>query len=359
MKIFKYITLIAFMICDNPLLAMNEQEAVETEQEKKAIATIEKLRKKEPESGAGIKVFGSNENPISLALEKNDRGEWHPTPDALTKLLNTYEPLKEYLPSMPKVMVEKSSAIGNGNIALFVAYRKDYRTAKGDIVEKQPLFFLKISRSDPQFDLQNVPKTLDALQKGPVGRLGRKTISNPDLPIIVLQEMFFIYKGNDNKNYTIEVMHGAHGEQANDIIEHGDLALIKRCAEKIGRALGLFHLQFIKYNNSNSPTEWTTMIHGDFHYDNVFFDANTSRVYFIDNAGMHIGKLSKDFDHMLRLAYRTKNYPTFLLYFIKGYLSVYPTDKKIMIAKYLKETIREPQFLKSLDEILTEAGARA
>jgi len=366
MKIFKYITLIAFMICNNHLLAMEEQTAAtdiqkESEQEKKAVATIEKFRKKQPELGAGIKIFGSDENPIPLALEKNDRGEWYPTADALTKLLNTYEPLKEYLPNMPKVIVEKSSAIGTLSIALFVAYRDENKSIGGVAIKGKPLFFLKISVSNsPTAETSNfdMPKALDALQKGPVGRLALKAMSNPDFPIIVLQEMFFIYKGNDNKNYTIEVMHLAHGEQAYSIIESRDLALLKRCAEKIGRALGLFHLQFIKYNNSNSPTKWTTMIHGDFHYNNVFFDAKTSRVYFIDNSGMSKGAPLEDFRHMLRLVYRSKNYSTFLLYFIKGYLSAYPTDKKIMIAKYLKETIREPEFLKSLDEILTEASAQ-
>jgi hypothetical protein len=356
MKIFKYITLIAFMICNNYLLAMEEQTAVEdiqkeSAQEKKAVATIEKLRKKQPEFGAGIKIFGSDENPISLALEKNDIGEWYPTANALTKLLNTYEPLKEYRPGIPKVMVEKSSAIGNRNIALFVAYRDENKSIGGVAIKGKPLFFLKVSISDYVYD---IPKRLDALQKGPVGRFGRNALSNRELPIIVLQEMFFIYKGNDNKAYTIEVMHLAHGQQLSNIIDSNDFALIQRSAEKVGKALGLFHIYFMNYNNSNSPTEWTTMLHGDFHYDNVFLDNKTSRVYFIDNASMCTGKPLKDFDLLLRLVYRTKNYSTFLLYVIKGYLSAYPTDKKIIIAKYLKTIISEPQFLKSLDEILTE-----
>jgi|GEM_PF-1506740 hypothetical protein len=383
MKIFKYITLIALMIFNNPLLAMEEQPAVEdiqkeSAQEKKAVATIEKLRKKQPELGAGIKIFGSDENPISLELEQNDKGEWYPTTNALTKLLNTYEPLKEYLPGIPKVMVEKSAEAGHRTGAIFVAYRNENQTAEGAFVKGRPLFFLKISAELSK----TVPKKLDDLQKGPVGRFGLKAISNPDLPIIVLQEMFFIYQDKNKKNYTIEVMHLAHGEKIVSIFEHGDLTLIQHCAEKLGRALGLFHVEFMNYHNSTSLAEWTTMIHGDFHLNNVFFDKKNSRVYFIDNGDMHEDKLLPFLDlESIRMrslivltSYRDQrmcegmaeryqgwkqyteqiekeeeakhakkiadNNANIVIYCLKGYLSAYPLDKRRKVGAYLQQYLK-------------------
>jgi hypothetical protein len=347
MKFFTYITLIALMICGNPLLAMKEQEGVETEQEKKAVETLKKLRKKQPEFGAGIKIFGSDENPISLELEGvlKTSGEicWYPTEAALTNLFNTYSPLKEYLPNMPKAMVEKNREEGGSMTgALFVAYRDKNQSIEGTAVKGKPLFFLKISNS------QEIPTKLDALQKGPVGRFNREAFSNPELPIIVLQEMFFICRGKNSKNYTIEVMHVAHGKQVSSIIKSAPDTTIKNCAEKVGKALGLFHIYFMNYHNSNDPAEWTTMIHGDFNARNIFFYEKSGRVYFIDNADM-------------RESYRIKN--DFVFFpdeardpFIKGYLSAYPLDKREFMTAYLKKQglIAEKKPMQELEETIQQ-----
>ena len=362
------------MTCNDPLLAMNALKqkqaaiAAEQEKEKKAVATVEKFRirkeqpkvpKKQPISGHGIKFFGED-NPIYLDLEKKEvqpwaspTDEWYPTEKALTNLLNTYEPLKKYIPDMPKVEVEKSTG-GQKTGAMFLAYRKDYKTAKGNIVEKQPLFFLKISSKSAK----SITEKLDNLQKGPVGRLGLKALSNPDFPIIVLQEMFFIYKDKDNTSNALEVMHLAHGEQLSRIVRSQDLTLIQRSVKKTGRALGLFHVYFMNDNNSSDPEKWKTMVHGDFHLGNVFFDDNTSRVYFIDNGDMRIGEPSIDFDLLDGLSLRAieppssieeedptrlrpEQYADFILNFLKGYLSAYPLDKRKIIATYLRKLVEQ------------------
>lgn len=353
MKILKYITLIALMICNIPSHAMNalqrKQAAVAAAQEKKAVSTVQKFRirkkqtkspKEQPISGPGIKrveVF------TPLALEKNSKGEWYPTTDALTKLLNEHVPLKGGL------VVENSTEQGARNIALFVAYRNAYTTTKGLSIEKRPLFFLKISRSD----LQGISDKLDKLQKGPVGEFNLKALSDRELPIVLLQEMFFIYKGNDNKNYTIEVMHLAHGKMVNTLIDdHNEND--QQWAAKIGKALGLFHLEFMNYNNSSSPKNWTTMAHGDFHMGNVFFDEKGSRVYFIDNSDMHIDNPFKDLEFLNKIANygfdealdaerpegKKKNTLNFILAFIKGYLSAYPLKTRGSMAAYIKEKLK-------------------
>lgn len=382
MKIFQYIMLIALMIFNIPLFAMNALR-------KKQIAIAEKrannllkrsIRKKEAKlgKGAGIKIFGSNEKPIDLQLECYTNNECYPTTKALTDLLNTYTPFKEYMPGMPKVIVEKSTEAGNRTGALFVAYRYNNQET-----ERRPLFFLKISSQSSS----SVPETLDKLQKGPVGRFGLKAISNPDLPIIVLQEMFFICRGRNNKNYTIEVMHLAHGEKIVKILNDGDLASIKHCAERYGLALGLFHVEFMQYNNSDDPAKWTTMAHGDLHLNNVFFDPKNSRVYFIDNGEMAESKLLPFLDLPFiypRSKEVLKSYSNqriaqsgasrlkrkkasgaeiseeqikekeneakkaqqegdrnanFVIHCLKAYVSAYPSDKRKQIGDYLKNSL--------------------
>jgi hypothetical protein len=349
------------MICNIPLLAMQALQRKQT-----AIAKQESAKKikrwwhtqhasKEASKGHGpeIKKFDSSkEHPIVFKqLEKNNKGEWYPTPEDLTALLNTYRPLKEYIPGMPAVMVEKSNAKGIRNTALFVAYRNAHKKSEGSFAKGKPLFFLKISRSD----LQDIPEKLDELQKGAIGRFGLKAMSNPELPIIVLQEMFFIYRGNDNKKYTIEVMHLAHGEDLSVVIDHHD-ENNQQWAQKVGKALALFHLEFMNYRHSKDPAAWTTMVHGDFHLGNVFFDEKTSRVYFIDNAGMEMDNPYKDLEFLASLmmhgfsdavdspaSFKLLN---FIRYFIKGYLSAYPLEKRTALCEYLKQQLNVDKQIK-------------
>lgn len=361
MKKFKYIWLLTLVAWKAPLLAMNALQKKQAEIKQKAAEKIQKAFRKR--RGQGITVFGSPEKPISLELEKvtktnNSNWEtidvWYPTPEALEKML------KEHVGHIPNVFVKKSDASGANTGAIFVAY------PAGPREEQTPLFFLKISRAD----LTSVPQKLDALQKGPIGRFGVKALSNRDLPIIVLQEMFFTYKGNDNKIYTIEVMHPAHGKQLSRIMRTEEdiddpthpnygkrtpetaeyLKLVQKCAEKVGKALGLLHVEFMNYHNSNLPLNWTTLIHGDFHMGNVFFDDEKSRVYFIDNEKMKENKSPiMDFNILVYLtdialtdmvkSLPLRKYENFLLYFIEGYLSAYPLEKRKYIAAYLKDLL--------------------
>ncbi len=283
-------------------------------------------------TGAGIKIFGSDESPIELELEKVRMWDGtiiarYPTEKTLTELLNRHEQDRDYIPDLPKVIVKKINTIGAGHGALFAAYRDENERDK-------PLLFLKVSQHP------SVAKDLEALQKGPVGRFGFMARSNKELPIIVLQEVFFIYKDKENKKHTIEVMHLAHGEMLSSLMEKAQED--QSYAEKVGKALGLFHAYFMNYHNSDSPTDWTTMIHGDFNTGNVFFDKTTSRVYFIDNGGMREGRspsvdiatlgMPLSMHGLLRYPENKRNWWS---HFIKGYLSAYPVNKRKLMLDYL------------------------
>ena len=304
----------------------------------------------------GIKIFGRDE-PIELELEKvawNGRIiEKLPTEQALTDLLNTHEQGKDYIPGLPKVIVKKKAHIGAENEALFVAF---------DALTGDPVLFLKISK-----ELWRVPEKLDALQKGPVGRFGFMAMKDKELPIIVLQEVFFIYKDKMGDKHTIEVMHLAHGEMVSDLMQKPGKD--QGYAEKIGKALGLFHVYFMNYHNSRDPEDWTTMLHGDFHASNVFFNEERSRTYFIDNGRMRKGVLMIDLNFLydaiedalvgvgsishpevlsseiLQKAIASRQMAAqklaFLVNFIKGYLSAYPSDKRELMRNYLKTQLED------------------
>ena len=264
-------------------------------------------------TGAGIQIFG-REEPLVLELEE---GTPYPTEKALTDLLNTY------IPNLREVIVKKI----NFGRALFEAYPVE-------IPGEKPLLFLKIS------DDSSISEKLYALQKGPVGRFGSMERSNKELPIIVLPEVFFIYKDQMGNKHTIEVMQPAHGKMLSELMNEpqGDQSY----AEKVGKALGLFHAYFMNYHNSGDPKDWKTMSHGDFHIDNVFYDAQRYRVYFIDNERMREGEnllidlatlgMPLSMHGLLRYPENKRNWWS---HFIKGYLSAYPVNKRKLMLDYL------------------------
>ena len=288
-----------------------------------AATKIQKFYKRKKLDDAGIRIFGRDE-PLELDLERYPNT--NPTEQALTKLLNTHEQDKDYIPGLPSVTVNSIRLGGWLHRGHFAAYK-----GAGRLGEK-PLLFLKISNDS------SIPEKLEALQKGPIGRFNSKAMSNKELPIIVLQEVFFIYKDQKGNKCTIEVMHPAPGEVFSKLTAHQDYA------EKVGKALGLFHVYFMNYHNSRDPKDWTTMIHGDFHGDNIFYNAQRSRVYFIDNASMCEGENPlKDVRGLLSNGSRLTMYDVLLgcrdcnwkKFFIKGYLSAYPVNKRILMLNYL------------------------
>ena len=270
-------------------------------------------------AGAGIRIF----EPLGLVLETYPNT--NPTAEALADLLNTHEQDKDYIAGLPKVIVKKINFGGAFHRAQFAAYQDT------EIPGEKPLLFLKIS-NDP-----SMPEKLDALQKGPVGRFGFMARSNKELPIIALQEVFFIYKDQMGNKHTIEVMHPAPGKTLSELMEDPQE---DHYAEKVGKALGLFHVYFMNYHNSGDPKDWRTMIHGDFSAGNVFFDKTTSRVYFIDNGGMR--EEERPLKDLIMLGMPLALQPilrdpnrNWWSYFMKGYLSAYPVDKRKLMLDYL------------------------
>lgn len=316
MKDFTYIMFIPLMLFNAPILAMNalQKKEVNGATIKERSDAIKKAFRKG--HGQEIKAFEIDFKDSDLQeITRLGNQYWIPTPEALRDFFNTQ--------GMPKNIVEKSNDMGGYTVASFILYRDENKTTEGLAIKGEPLFFLKIGLKD----YEEVLKKLIELEKGPIASFNRNALSNKAYPIIVLHEMFLIYKDKNQIKYGIEVMHLAHGEQVSSIMKNdSDTSIKKDCAEKVGKALGLFHLYFMNYHNSSDPKQWTTMTHGDFHSRNIFFNKKSGRVYFIDNADM-----------------RKSNNIWFDLFFfpekdsfLKGYLSAYPEDKREVMATYLK-----------------------
>lgn len=214
-------------------------------------------------------------NPIIDATKANvatDK-DGYATADAIRELF------VKYLPDFSDVTIEHvpdGSALGSYTGALFRAYRKG-----------KCIFFIKISNNEAK----DVWLKLKKIQESPIGKFNAQAMHKKGFPIIVNVEYFIRYKDANLVERMIEVMHLAKGEPIQPLIFYAALsdagkAKIARCGAAFGRALGLLHTHFMRYNNPQDASTWRTVVHGDCHRGNVLYDDGTGRIYFIDNESM-------------------------------------------------------------------------
>ena len=115
----------------------------------------------------------------------------------------------------------------------------------------------------------------------------------------------------------------------------------------------MFQQVFMDYNDSVSSNLWKTIAHGDFHPGNIFFDRNTSRIYFIDNETMSqfldkSAGISEDFEKFIFLPLKLwrniwdsewDKIVQFYIYYIKGYVESFAQDKRKSINNYVMDLI--------------------
>lgn len=125
-------------------------------------------------------------------------------------------------------------------------------------------------------------------------------------------------------------------------------ALTKRAFNKSGKALAKIHLKF-----SAHPTgpfkEMKTVIHGDYHSENIFFDPKGDRIYLIDNADLGKSILNPqgvDFRSDIKdfVAYVSEQETEDSLEvikqlyesFVEGYVSVFPASRQTEVKRELQ-----------------------
>ncbi len=259
--------------------------------------------------------------------------------------------IKEYFHNKKNSVVTVSKVEAGGN----------NETIYCVLVQNKPVFILKISAKN------GTDKNLVDLQKSFVGRIGMQSryesaLSSEvqkNMPIVTWMEKLYTYKDQNNQNRTIEMMHAAKGKSLADILDHDPHSnSILAAFNAAGSALGSFQQFFIHYKNPHDPATWQTVIHGDYHIGNIFFDASKSQIYLIDNETMSPGTLKTNtydgYDHQeghdfkcfflfmsnfFDGAERYRGIRVLRIYdaFIDGYFESFPPDKRSILAQYMKE----------------------
>ena len=186
---------------------------------------------------------------------------------------------------------------------------------------------------------------------------------------MTFDEASYYYVDNAGSKHYFSILHGAKGMRFSEIwkdyedkkIEVGQL---QESAYAIGRALGAFHVYTKKPENIHSPDDfmrYTPIAHGDFYWQNVFYEFKTQRVYFIDNESMAKSletppPVEADFirfyAHQLFGSYpdrkkcninRCSQEDIKIVYraFFQGYIQAYPKLLQPMLTGYIKKVVHD------------------
>ncbi len=304
-----------------------------------------------------------------------------PTIQALKNLIH------KYWPSLGKISINLTKGGANTRVVYAII------NEQGKIV-----FFCKISTVDSDKKYQ-AWENLAEIQKSRVGQFTYGLSTYKDRPIITLVEKFFRYKKPNGDACVIEITHLAQGSCVNNFLDGSQNASLKELTiigKTVGKALGSLHHRFM-ININQSPDNWRTIIHGDFHPENVFIkylqehrgalqyydqqvyeDPSTVvpefyRVYFIDNETIRlsIDKLQEiDWDllaficlPMLYWKYlnpqeisenQWNNILTLFSSFLDGYVSVFPEERQPELIGYIKNMFSEwfTMALECVDKIV-------
>jgi hypothetical protein len=231
------------------------------------------------------------------------------------------------------ICVENLEELGANSPKMY----KIYRCINGDVGDpnKKLIFIGKIGYDISELELLH--------KNNDLRKYSFDAKNNINMPIITLLEIIFLYKDLTGNDQRLAILNIARGDQITKIAYGDDDLLRDRCAQNLGKALSYFHQYFMNYVNINDASTWITMIHGDFHTDNIFYNDSTKRIYFIDNASMtncfqKDCKLINDIVRIVDFPVSEENfdkYFAFMVTFVKNYIETYPEDKKQALIDYL------------------------
>lgn len=181
------------------------------------------------------------------------------------------------------------------------------------------------------------------------------------LPSIALPIAYFSYPDKSTLQY-IAAMPAAKGKEVGALFAQfmenrsaENKAQLSRAFHVLGKETAAFHKRFMK--PIKGKILGLTMVHGDFHMFNVFFDKIGAHYTFIDNETMaksiqnrvspfidvlqlfnFMGGSDSDEDSLLW-------YETMFKPFIKGYSQVYPTNQQKKVLAELKDMANNPSTI--------------
>lgn len=188
------------------------------------------------------------------------------------------------------------------------------------------------------------------------------SISPHGLPSIIIPFAYLSYRNKKDSLHYVMIMPAAAGISLDTLItqfrdnQSEQNAIRVFCAYKrLGYELGNFHQKFMEPNQHSKIGK--TIVHGDFHCSNIFYDETANHCTFIDNetmahsletrteAGIDILRLFFDFFSISETNPR-KNFikgidltvwhNIALKSFIKGYASSYPLNDRTQVVNELK-----------------------
>lgn len=210
-------------------------------------------------------------------------------------------------------------------------------------------------------------RNLERVKSSKVARINY--FINPSLPRMTFDEASYYYVDRLGDKHYFSILHGAKGMPFSAIWQDYkekrlDASKFQESAAAIGKALGAFHVYNRKPKIISSPNDFgslETIVHGDFNWQNVFYDFEEKRVYFIDNESMARSfdlpqYIETDFlhfySHQLFASYpnakeccinKFSHEDLKILYkaFFQGYIGAYPKAIQPQLITYIKQVVSD------------------
>ncbi len=188
----------------------------------------------------------------------------------------------------------------------------------------------------------------------------------PGFPTYYFPSSYIVYRHKLSNHYmtTIPVAKGVLLTKTAGLFRSGQLdrGALRDMYFEAGKAVSNFHRAFMKPAASSAKhVLQDTMIHGDFHQDNVFFDPDAKKLRVIDNERISASNYAHPYNDLSYFFFHTvtaflpsdikadKAFMRDWLYetlksFVKGYVLVFDPSVKGRVVQELKEKFRDDLF---------------
>jgi hypothetical protein len=186
---------------------------------------------------------------------------------------------------------------------------------------------------------------------------------NPRAAILSPALKFYKYtRADTGKTKYFTLIKAARGVSLYSLRNNTNTLMVENAFFRAGEALALFHLMHMDWSTEINPENtghftdfYKTVVHGDTHLKNIFYDQATEKVYLIDIESMAYSlkkrySIAIDFERFYNLpvyrwnmykgcadkiAIKCTNIDVAYKSFFQGYIQAYPLDKQEYIKVYI------------------------
>lgn len=305
--------------------------------------------------GAGVEVVAvKNRRIIEEGLTEKTLIDWFSNRLPQTKLGEYFFPLPdEYYRQDCAQVKESSEAAGTFTQKLFFLFVNKACVNEG--TGKRLVMIIKEVKQGA-VEIQNLRRIYDVYQE--FNNInGESALISPALN-------FFQYTGNDGLVRYFTLIKAARGKSLSEYLSSGNMTEITDAFFQSGRALSKFHQRFLDWSTEPQPESvgkftdfYKTIIHGDAHLQNIFYNKETSKTYLIDVETMAYS-LDNKYSITIDLE-RIYNLPIYVwgifdgcskkqkniectsvgqayAAFFAGYVQAFPYDKQVTLYNFIK-----------------------